>query len=198
MRPNAALEHRVPVIHQVMHRDGRCDTRLRFKNKIDRIGRGNVLENDLEFGKALDQGCKNPVDKRFFAVKDINRAVCDFAVHQQRQACMLHFFQRSIAFANIGYAFVGIGCCPGRVEFHALDKAAFVRRPDLLGRCVVGQVECHQRFEVAAFHGVQDAVEVVHCLLHGGDRRPQVRHHDGALKLFCRKWSYTIQYVAIT
>ena len=198
VRSDTAFEHCIAAVHQVVDRYGRPDTRSRFKDEIDGVPCSDMLEYDFQLGKAFHRRRQNAVDEDFLAVKDIDRWVSNFTVNQKGQARTLHLLQYTVAFADIGDAFIRICRCAGGVEFNALDKAAFMRCTDFIDGGIVGQVQRHQRFEVAALDCSEYTIEVIDRLLDRGYRRFQIGHDDGSLKLFCREWSYTIKYVAIT
>ena len=78
---------------------------------------------------------------------------------------------------------IAVGGGPGRVELER-HHASVARPGDLVGRGVVGEVERHQRREVAAGRPRrEDAVAVGQRLRGGGDRRAQVGHDDRAAEL---------------
>ena len=119
-------------------------------------------------------------------------------MYQQRQPGFLHFFQRSVAQADVRYAFIRIGCRSCRVQLDTFYEAALMGSSDLIGRRIIGKVKGHQRLEIGTFDSCENSIEVIDRLFHGGDRGLQIRHYNSALELFCRKWGYTIKYITIT
>ena len=90
----------------------------------------------------------------------------DFAVHQQRQADLLHLLERVEAARDARHARVRMGGGARRVELDAEHAAGKLGARDLLGRRVVGEVQRHQRLERRALRQRgEDALAVVQRLL---------------------------------
>jgi hypothetical protein len=148
---------------------------------LHRVARGDVLEHDLQLGEALHGRPEHLVDEGFFPVEHIHRRVGRFAVHQQRQAELLHFLQRVEAARDARHAGVRMRGRARGVELHAVHASGKLGARDLLGRRVLGQVQRHQRLEGGAVgQCAQDPLAVIERLVGGAHRRLQVRHDDRA------------------
>ena len=184
MRADAACEHRIPVHQQVVRGDGGGDVGRGRGHVLHRLARGDVLEHQPQAGKALRDLRQHRVDERLFPVEHIHLRVGDLAVEQQGQARFFHDLQHSEAVLEARHAGIGIGGGTGRVILDRMHPAARLRQRDLTRRGVVGEIECHQRLEarICGQHR-QNAPAVGLGQLHGGHRRPQVGHDDGAREL---------------
>ncbi len=143
-----------------------------------------MLEHHAQSGQIFQQRLQHPFDEHCLAVEHVHCRVGDFAMHQQRHRAALHLLERGVGLAQVGDPRVGIGGRARRVQFHCMHDAAGFCVADLNGTGVVGQVQRHQRFEIRARGQCgQDARAVGTRLFGGGDRRPEVGHHDRARKL---------------
>src|SRR5882762_2564067 len=91
--PDAAHEKRVAVHEQVVRGDRRRDVRTGDLDVLHRVSGGDVLEHDLELGKAIDGGAEDFLDEGLLAVENVDRRVGRFAMDQQRHADFRHFFE---------------------------------------------------------------------------------------------------------
>ncbi len=184
MRADAAFEHRVAVVQQVMRGQRRGDIVRRACNELRGIPGGDVLEHHAQPGQVVQQRLQHALDEHRLAVEHVHCRVGDLAVHQQRHAAALHLFQRGVGLAQVGDARIGVGGRSRRIQFHCVDVTAGPGFADFFGAGVVGQVQRHQRFELrAGGQRSEDARAVRLRLFGGGDRRPEVGHHDRAREL---------------
>jgi hypothetical protein len=164
-----------------MHRDRRRDVRPGDLDELRRLARGDVLEHHLEPREALEHRTQRFLDERLLAVEHVDRRVGRFAVHQQRQAELLHLLQRMEAARQARHALVRMRRRARGIELDAVHVPRQFGACDLLRRRVVGQVERHQRIETGALRKrAEDAFAVIERLCRGAHRRLEVRHHDGA------------------
>ena len=198
MRADAACENRVAVVEQVVCCDGGGRKRASLGDILRRLFRGDVFKNDFQLRKVLAQRNQLGFDKDRFAVKQINLAVCDFAVNQQRHASALHRFERAIRFAQIGHACVAVGGCASGIEFER-DNTGFFGALDFIGWCVVGQIKRHERLKLhAGGHGGLDTLFVGRSQRCGGHGRFEVGHHNGAGELRGSVGHHSAKRIAIT
>ncbi|MNT42562.1 hypothetical protein D3C72_1789860 [compost metagenome] len=149
--------------------------------------------------QALHQWLEHGVDEHRLAVEHVHGRVGDFAVHQERHADFGHRFQRRHRVVHVTHAGVGVGCGAGRVQLDAVHETAFLGLAYLVGAGGFGQVQRHQRLEVAAGRTRgQDALAVGGGGLDGGHRRFQVGHDDGAAHLATGIRQHRRQRLAIT
>ena len=98
-----------------------------------------------------------------------------------------HRLERREAALERGHAGVGIGGGAGRVILHRVHHAARLRQRDFRRRGVVGEIQRHQRFEARTGGQRREyALAVGQRQLHGGHRRTQIGHDDGAARTGAR------------
>ncbi|MNO89275.1 hypothetical protein D3C76_807540 [compost metagenome] len=86
VRADAAHQHVVAVVQQVLGGNGRADVGRRFADELRGIAGGDVLEHHLERREAFDHATHVFVDEALFAIEDIDLATRHFTVHQQWHA----------------------------------------------------------------------------------------------------------------
>ncbi|MCY1420796.1 hypothetical protein D9M71_364300 [compost metagenome] len=181
VRTNAADQHVVAVVQQVMGGDGRADVGRGFLDELCGVAGGDVFEHHLQRREAGDHAAHVFVDELLLAVEHVHFGTGHFAVHQQRQADFGHGLQHREDLVDAGHAGIGVGGGAGRVELGGVDETAGLGAADFLGSGAVGEVEHHQRLEAAAGRaGGEDALAVGVGLVGVTHRRYQVGHDDGA------------------
>ncbi len=181
MRPDAACKDRIAIVQQVLGRDGRRHPRPCARDEFSRARRRDVLEHHLEPRKSLDERGEHLVDEDRLAVEDIDIRARRFAVHQERHAELFHAPEHRIGLADVRDARVRMRGRARRVELDAVHRPGLRRSIDLLGGGAVRQVQRHQRREAAARRQCgQNALAIGECQRDRGDRRLEIRHHDGA------------------
>ncbi len=167
----------------MMRGNGGGDRVRRGIDEFHRVRGGDVLEHDLQRGKSLNQLGQHPLDEYLLPVEHVHVGVHDFAVHQQRQACILHRRQGGIGALDIGDARCRVGGRPGRVKLHRVHMIAGGGALDFVRGRLVSEIERHQRGERHAVGRCrQHALSIRKRLGYGGHRRIQVWHDDGAGK----------------
>ena len=142
---------------------------------------GDVLEHDTQRREPFANVVQVAVDEHPLAVEDVDFRLGHLAVHQERQIVLFQCLVEMVNARRVGDAAVRVGGGPGRVQLEGMHKRALRRPFDLLHRGFVGQIEHHQRLEIHARRNRrQDALAVGLGQRHGGHRRRQVGHHDGA------------------
>ena len=119
VRTNAAEEQRVAVQQQVVRGDRRGDVVSRDFHVLHRLARGDVLQHYLEIAEARNHRAEDLFDEGLLAVEDVDVRVGGFAVHQQRQAELLHLLQRVEAARQARGPRFGVGGRARRIELHA-------------------------------------------------------------------------------
>jgi hypothetical protein len=143
-----------------------------------------VLEHQAQAREALHEGSERLLDEDALAVEHVDLRVGRLAVHEQRQVVLLHRLEHGPYALQPRHAGVGIRGRARRVVLEPVDEAAGFRAPDLVAPGGVGEIERHERLERGALRqGGEDALPVGARLRRGRDRRPQVRHDDGAGEL---------------
>jgi hypothetical protein len=138
-----------------------------------------VLDHEAQRRVAVEQAQRHAVEEGGLTVEDVHLGVGGLAVHEQRQARLLHRLQRGREAIEVRDTGVGVGGGAGRVELHAVHDAPGAG--DLGRRRLVREVQRHQRLKVhPRRHGGQDARAVGQRLVHRGDGRLEVRHDHGA------------------
>ena len=124
-------------------------------------------------------------DKHFFAIENIDLVVGDFAVHQQRQVFLLHRLQYRVEAIELRDAGIGVGGGTGRIKFHPMDVFGGGCPCDFLWLCLVGEIQHHQRIELARLigHGRKQAFAIGQRQRYSGHGRCQVGHDDGPSKV---------------
>ncbi len=192
--PHAAFEHGIAVVQQMMRREGCGQKRrtlgipvVRLLNERGGLGRGDVLQHDLELGKSAAQSDEMPLDEHRLAVEHIHLGVGHFAVNQQRHPDLLHGVERRIDALEFGHSAVRISRCARRVELERMHHAAVLRLGHHRRGGVVGEIERHQRGEIAVLRqGGHDACAVVESLPQMHHGRLEIGHDDGPGELPCR------------
>ena len=198
VRPQPAAEDRVAVVEQVVGGDRGADPVAGLFHVLRRLAGGDVLEDDAQRREVAAQRLEHPVDEHRLAVEDVDVGIGHLAVHQQRHADPLHRLEGGAGLRDVGDPGVGVGGGAGRVELDRPHHPAFGRPQDLVGRGDVGQVERHQRLEVAAGRqGGQDPLAVGQRLRDRGDRRLQVGHDDRAGELRRARAGDRLQRLAV-
>ncbi len=198
MRADTTSEHRIAVVEQVVRRDGGSDVALGLAYVIGCVAGGDVLEHDAQGRQRLAQRLQDTFDEDSLAVKQVDVAISDFAMNQQRQTQFLHHLQRAHAALEVGDAGVGVGGGAGRIQLDTVYDAALDSAPDLVWAGVIGQIERHQRIEAHAIrHSSQNALPIGSGHRGGRDRRLKVGHHDGAGKLPRRVRDHIGQHCAV-
>ena len=168
----------------MMRGDGRGDMLRCALHELHRIAGGDVFEHHAQLRQIAQQRDHDPFDEHRLAVEHIHAAIGHLTMHQQRHPAALHLFQRRICPAYVGHARIGVGGRPRRIQLDRMYHAALSGAPDLLGRGVVGEIQGHQRLECRPCRqGSQNALAVGLRLCGGGDRRPEIGHHDGTGEL---------------
>ena len=198
MRSNPALEHGIAVIQQMMRGDGSADVGRTLFDKLHGIVGGDVFEHDPQLRVAFSQREQHPIDKHLFPIKNIDVAVSDFTVYQQRHAGFRELFHDGISARDVSDPVIGIGSGTGRIIFYRVDQTAGFRLHDVTRCGVVGQIQGHQRFKLCAIrYRSQDTFTISQRLLGSRHRRFEVRHDDGAGKTARCVWYDTGECIMI-
>ena len=183
MRAHAADQKVVAVEQQVLRRHGCGHIIAGFQYQSGGFGSGNVFEHDFKIRHLRQNRLHHALDKGGFAVENIDFRIGDFAVNQEQNALLRHFFQHGNQFEQVGYAGIGIGGRACRIEFESHDTGSlgFAHK---FGRSVVGQIKRHQRLEGAAFRqGGHNARFVGLGIGNADDGRFEVGHDNRAAHL---------------
>ena len=127
---DAAYQHVVAVIEQMMCGDGGGHFIAGVLNKLHRFGCGDVLEYHPESRELLNEGYQSTVNKGLFPIKDIAVLIGHLAMHQQRQIMGLHGLDDRIQCAQACNTGLRVSCCAGGVEFDAVNVGACRRLGD--------------------------------------------------------------------
>ena len=177
--PDTAHEHVVAVEKQVLGGNRRGNRIRCFANEGCRIGRSDVLENDLQGREALDQPDHVLIDEALFAIEYVDIGTCDFAMDKQRHTDFGHRFQHWKDVVDRRYTRGGIRRGTGRVEFYGMYEACRFRGVDIARRRAFRQVKGHQRFEMIAGRScVQNALAILASVVRCPHRRDKVGHDD--------------------
>ena len=179
---NAADEHVIAVVHQVLRRQ--CSGQVvavMAPDKRRRIGGGDVLEHDFQSREGFQRRCQNPLQEYLFPVENVDIRIGHFAVNQQQHAAVGHRLEYRVDVPDIGDAGGRIGGGAGGVELGGNDAGGFRLADDLRGGGL-GQVQRHQRLEIRALGGGENPLPVGRGIGCGGHRGHQIGHDDGAAK----------------
>ena len=160
MWANTTRKNRVAVVEQVMCSNRGCRVSTRLRHILRRLFCGDVLEHDFEFREITAQRNKLLLDEHRLAIKQINLAAGDLAMHEQQDAFALHRLQGFVGLAQIGHARIAVGgrACGIELERH---HASFFGALDFIGGQVVGQIQRHQRLKLHTLrHRRQNALLV--------------------------------------
>ncbi|MCY1423842.1 hypothetical protein D9M71_395680 [compost metagenome] len=183
VRPNAAHQHVVAVVQQVMRGDGGGNVARGCVDERHGIGCGDVLEHHFQAWEALDDTAHVFVDEHLLAVKYIDLATGHFTVHQQWHADFGHGFECREDLVDAGHARIGVGRRAGRVQLGCMHETTGLCRADFLRLGAVGEVQHHQRLEAATGRaGSQDALTVGVGFFCVAYRWYKVGHDDCAAK----------------
>jgi hypothetical protein len=105
--------------------DGGCDIGRSRADELYRLRCGDMFQHNFQCGKTGGERVEYPLDENCLAVKNINLAIGYLAMYQEWYSGFLHGSEGVIEQAQIGYARVGVGGGPGRIELHGLHKSAF-------------------------------------------------------------------------
>ena len=184
MRSDAAHQQAIAVEQQVLGGDGGRQPVGTRPDEVDGFPGGDVLEDDLQLGVALQQWREHPFDERRLPIEDVDPRVGNLAMYLQGQPHLGHGRERLIAVADIGDPEGGVGGGAGGVELHAMDDPAFPGAADFRRRGPIGQIKRHQRLEITALGQRSDDPTTVGARsLGGGHRRLEIGHDDGAGEL---------------
>ena len=198
VRPDAALEQRIAIEQQVMRGDGGGHVGRRGADEIDGVAGGDVFQHHAQGRKFFTQRQQVTLDEDALAIEDVDRRIGDLAVHQQRQLMFLHRLQHGIDVRQIAHTRLRIGGGAGRVILHRENAVAGGSTGDVVGGGGFREVQRHQRLEARAGRQAgEDPLKVGLGLGHGGHRRLEVRHHDGAGEPLCRMRDDRRQRLAI-
>lgn len=148
MRANAANQHVVAVVEQVVGGDRRADVAVGRLDELHRVAGGDVFEHHLEAWEALGHPAQLLIDEVFFAIEDIDLRTRHFAVDQQRQTDFGHGFQHRKDIVDAGHPRRRIGGRTGRIQFGGMHVAAGFGCANVVGLRAIGEVEHHQRLEL--------------------------------------------------
>ena len=81
MRSDSAYQHIVTIKQQMLGRNGGGNPVSSRRDEIDGVLGCNMLENDTQIGKFLDQRCQRSLNKDGFAIENVDVVVRDFSVH---------------------------------------------------------------------------------------------------------------------
>ena len=109
MRTNAADQHVVAVVQQVVRGDGGADVGACRLDELHGVTGGDVLEHHFQGWEARGDATQLLVDEVFLTIEDIDLAARDLAVDQQRQADLRHGFQHAEDVVDGGHAGSGVG-----------------------------------------------------------------------------------------
>ena len=109
-------------------------------------------------------------DKYFLAIEHIDVVARHFPVHQQRQPSFLHGRKHVVTFTQIGDTGIGVGGRSRRIVFDSLHKAALYRARDFARRCIVSEIQRHQRFEITADrYGIENSFAIGQRVVDGSE-----------------------------
>src|SRR3546814_955240 len=80
--------------HQVLRRDGGAGARAALAHEVDRLGRGDVLADDAQFGEVAAERDGGALDEHRLAVEDVDLRVGHLAVDEERHVDTLHPLDR--------------------------------------------------------------------------------------------------------
>jgi hypothetical protein len=187
MRPQPAAEHRRAIQQQVLRSQRRAHARAGRADEVDAGPRGDMLEDDPQPRVARDERGELALDEYALAIVRIDVVAGRLAVQLQDEVAVLDARERRAAARERRDARIGMRRRARRVALHA-DESAVGGAVDLGGRSRIRQVQGHQRLEMRARgQRREDAVPVRERRRDRGDRRLQVRHHDGAGKCAHRR-----------
>ena len=186
VRADAAHQHVVAVVEQVVSRDGGPDIAAGSLDELHGVARGDVLEHHFKAWETLGDTAELLIDEVLFAIEDVNFRARHFAMDQQRQANLGHGLEHREDVVDAGDAGCRIGGGPGRIKLGGEYIATGFGSAHIFGLRAVGEVEHHQWLKGAASRaGGKDALAIAVRLASISDRRDQVRHDDGARELAC-------------
>ena len=185
--PQPPLEQGVAVDVQVVGRDRGGQGGGAACHEIGGLGRGDVLEHHLQALMPFQKRFQVPLDEHRFAIKDVDRRVGHFPVDQQGHADPLHGFEDRGDSLDGRHPSGRIGGGVGWVELAGRQHPR-VEAPLEFGRIAgIGEVGRDQgRKAWLRRQGLEDPLPIGLGGGHGGHRRAQVWHHDGAAKGFGR------------
>ena len=182
VRADAADEQRVPIEEHVLRCDGGGDLGgVAGTHELRSITRRDVLHDDAEVRVRVEHAPKDAIDEEPLTIEDVDLGIDDFAMDEEDEAGGLHRRKRVAALANVGDARSRVGRCARGVELEASDDAALLGAVNLLGRCVVREIQRHQRLErrrVRLGRRARDAALVRRGHVDRRHRRHQIRHDD--------------------
>ena len=177
MRTDAAGEDVVAVYDQVMRRDRPANAGL--LHEMDAIGGGDMFERDLQFRQPAAERLQHPLDEHRFPVEDVDGRVGHLAMDAERHPGPRHGLQDGHHRLDIAHAACGVRCGSGGIELYRRNQPVGMGRDDVIGLARFGQVERHQRHEIAACrHGGQDPVPIGGGVARRDHGRDEVRHDD--------------------
>ena len=184
MRADAAFEHGIAVDGEMVRGDGRGDIRAAGFDERHGFGGGDMFENDLQRRIIADQPGQGAFDEHRLAIENIDMAVGDFTMDQQRHPDPLHGVQRIADLRDIGDAMRRIGGGMGGIQLGSSEHAVRMAALQFIASDAIGQITGHQRGEIQRrVDSGKDAVAIGGTGGRGGDRRLQIGHDDGAGKL---------------
>ncbi len=184
VRADAAFEQGVAVDHQVMRCDRRGHLGACGLDELGRLGRGDVLEYDLQRREVGDDPGEDPVDEHRLAIEDVDRLVGHFAVEEQRHADPLHRREHWIDQPDVRHAMRRIGRGVGRIELAGGEHAFGEPTLDFARIGAVGEIGGHQGLKgVIGRQRSQDPFAIGARGRHRRHWRGEVRHDDRAGEL---------------
>ena len=111
VRPEAAVEKRIPVVEKMLGRDRRTKARPMRPHHFNAVCGGDVLQNHLESRYALQERQQDRINKCLLAIKHIDFRTWKLAMHEKRHSAFRHHLKNGPDLIDIRYA--GGGICRG-------------------------------------------------------------------------------------
>mmetsp|Transcript_3617 Transcript_3617/g.9701 ORF Transcript_3617/g.9701 Transcript_3617/m.9701 type:complete len:337 (+) Transcript_3617:246-1256(+) len=185
VRLDSSDEEGVPIVQQVMTRNGSPHVVRRLHDVIHRILRRYVLHDDLQIGKVAHQRSHDVVDEPPLSIENVNVRSGHLGVDQQQHPHLGHGPQGRIHPLGVGHPRVGIGRGSGGIILARLYHARGVRLAHFLRRGIVGQVQRHEGFHVRSVrHRREEPLAILQRHLRIDDGRHEVGHGDASPESF--------------
>mmetsp|Transcript_6553 Transcript_6553/g.18281 ORF Transcript_6553/g.18281 Transcript_6553/m.18281 type:complete len:300 (+) Transcript_6553:314-1213(+) len=171
----------VAIVQQMVTRNGRPDIGRRGIDVVDRLLRRDVFHNNLEGGEVGNQRFHDFLNELALPIEDVDGRSRHLGMDAQDHAHLGHGLEGRVRLFHVRDAELRVRRGSRRIILARLDVSGGVGLADFVGGGDVGEVECHEGFELirtadAVGEGLEDVLPVGQGLFRVDDGRLEVGH----------------------